>query len=519
MALHLLPLAVSGALMFDGWVVSLLSNEQYLAGAILIDEKAIAAIAERVSAEDFESNTYRAIFEAAEAIHAEGGTIDPITIRDRARNSGADIPDDTIVQLIEITPTAANCEEYADRVADDSRKRKIRNLACTIELEHFSTSDELLEYLQKGLESIPSGSPGRKKGLSLISACDLQKANIPPVRFLVDELMPEGTNLIVAASKIGKSWMVLDMGLSIAAGTKFLGRNTHRCGVLYLALEDSNGRLQSRMNKVLQGATAPSGFYFLTEAPDLDNGLLEQLEYTLNSNPEIKLIIIDTLQKIRGKALPRESSYEMDYRHMGAVKTFAEKHGVSVLFVHHTRKMKDDGDPFNMISGTNGIMGAADTAWVIVKERSAQNATLHITGRDVAQEELVIRFDKENSWKWQTVGAASQIHEQQQRTEYEQNPIVLTVRQLLKESKDGQWSGYSTNLMNEGQRICKYPIAITPQKLGLAIKALSPLLKQYDNIVHETPSNGSAAKKHRFYMLPQWVSEVEALEDEDMLPL
>ena len=181
--------------------------------------------------------------------------------------------------------------------------------------------------------------------------------------------------------------------------------------------------------------------------------------------------------------------------------------------------MKDDGDPFNMISGTNGIMGAADTAWVIVKERSAQNATLHITGRDVAQEELVIRFDKENSWKWQTVGAASQIHEQQQRTEYEQNPIVLTVRQLLKESKDGQWSGYSTNLMNEGQRICKYPIAITPQKLGLAIKALSPLLKQYDNIVHETPSNGSAAKKHRFYMLPQWVSEVEALEDEDMLPL
>lgn len=498
---------------------SLLSNEQYLAGAILISEEALPAIMGLVSADDFENDTYRAIFEAAEAIHAEGGTIDPITIRDRAMRNGVVVPNDTMMQLIEITPTAANCAEYAIRVADDSKKRKIRGLVSEIELDNFSTSDELLEHMQKGLERLCSGASNRKKGFSLISACDLQKANIPPVRFLVDELMPEGTNLIVAASKIGKSWMVLDMGLSIAAGTKFLGRKTHRCGVLYLALEDSSGRLQSRMNKVLQGATAPSGFYFLTEAPDLDNGLLEQLEYTLTSNPEIKLIIIDTLQKIRGKALPRESSYEMDYRHMGAVKTFAEKHGVSVLFVHHTRKMKDDGDPFNMISGTNGIMGAADTAWVIVKDRHAQNATLHITGRDVAQEELVIHFDKENSWKWQTVGAASQIHEQQQRTEYENSPIVWTIRQLLKESKDNQWSGTATDLMNEGKRICKYPIAATPQKLGFTVKNLKPLLQQYDDIAYDTTPNGNAGKNHHFRLTPNWVSEAEWQEDDDLLPL
>ena len=242
-------------------------------------------------------------------------------------------------------------------------------------MQHFGAASAIsmvLDLLKKSNQWEPDQeAKADKPCLEIISARDLQLASIPPIQFLVAGLLPEGTSLVCAASKIGKSWMVLDMGLSIASGEKFLGRDTHQCGVLYLALEDSIGRLQNRMNKILRGAPAPSQFYFSTEAPNLDDGLLDLLGDILDKQPEIKLVIIDTLQKIRGRALPREGAYEMDYRHMAAVKTYTDKRGVSVLFVHHIRKMRDDGDPFNMISGTNGIMGAADTAWIISKDRSA----------------------------------------------------------------------------------------------------------------------------------------------------
>lgn len=123
----------------------------------------------------------------------------------------------------------------------------------------------------------------------------------------------------------------------------------------HLAFEDTERRLQDRMNQVLMGETPPKSFYFSTAPITLDDGLLEYLKSTLESHPEIKLIIIDTFQKIRGQAGNRESAYQYDYREMGNIKEFMDKHGVSVLFVHHNRKMVDKDDSFNMISGTNGI--------------------------------------------------------------------------------------------------------------------------------------------------------------------
>ena len=211
----------------------------------------------------------------------------------------------------------------------------------------------------------PEGSaqepPKEIQPLRVISAPDLQRAQLPPVKYLVDGLLPEGTSLLTAASKVGKSWMVLDLGLCIAAGEPFLSRPTTKTGTLYLALEDSLNRLQNRMDKVLGGKPPPPLFCFTTEAPKLDDGLLDVLEDHLKKCPDTRLLIVDTLQKVRGQALPREGPYAQDYREMETLKGFMDKRGVSVLFVHHNRKMKDDGDPFNMISGTNGLSGCART--------------------------------------------------------------------------------------------------------------------------------------------------------------
>lgn len=337
------------------------------------------------------------------------------------------------------------------------------------------------------------------KRLEVISAPDLQKANLPPVKFLIEGILPDGTTLLTAASKVGKSWMVLDLGICQASGESFMGHKTNQCGVLYLALEDSLHRLQTRMSKVLNGKPAPAQFYFTTEAPKLDNGLLDTLDDHLDKHPDTKLIIIDTLQKIRGQALPRESGYAQDYREMETIKGHMDKRGVSVIFVHHNRKMKDDDDPFNMISGTNGIMGAADTIWTITKaHRADEEATLHITGRDVEQSSTVIRFDKQ-CWRWSPVGEAGWLAEQRAREEYESSPIVKTIKKLLEQAPEHRWDGTAKDLMTAGRYIVRTYLASSEKKLGHDIKALEKPLFEFDGIVHDAASHGTAGKKHSFW--------------------
>lgn len=369
----------------------------------------------------------------------------------------------------------------------------------------------------------PEGSaqepPKEIQPLRVISAPDLQRAQLPPVKYLVDGLLPEGTSLLTAASKVGKSWMVLDLGLCIAAGESFLGRPTTKTGTLYLALEDSLNRLQNRMDKVLGGKPPPPLFCFTTEAPKLDDGLLDVLEDHLKKCPDTRLLIVDTLQKVRGQALPREGPYAQDYREMETLKGFMDKRGVSVLFVHHNRKMKDDGDPFNMISGTNGLMGAADTIWTITKaNRADEEATLHVTGRDVAQSDTVIRFDK-SSWTWKPMGSADWLAEQRARLAYDGSPIVKTIKKLLDQSPGHRWDGTAKDLMEAGKYIARTYLAVNTQKMGHEIKALEKPLFDFDGIVHAVGGNGSGGKKHSFYYqdLGQF-EELPEVEQEE-LPL
>lgn len=400
-------------------------------------------------------------------------------------------------------------------------------------LEHGISTADLQWYLKQGLtledlyqavesmaergEPLPplpeaESGAGELQPLSVTTAPELQAAALPPVRFLVDGILPEGTSLLTAASKIGKSWMVLDLGLCLASGAPFLGFPVHQCGVLYLAMEDSLHRLQGRMNKILGGRPAPESFYFATEAPKLDGGLLDTLYDHLMKFPDTRLIIIDTLQKIRGRSLPRESSYAQDYREMEVLKGFMDKCGVSSLFVHHNRKMRDDDDPFNMISGTNGIMGAADTIWTITKARRAdEEATLHTIGRDVEQSDTVIHFDKE-SWTWRRLGEAGALAEQRARQAYNDSPIVRTIKKLLEQSPGHRWDGTAKDLMEAGKYIARTYLAANTTRLGHELKALDKPLFDYDGIVHTTTKHGNAGKNHSFYYRDleppvEWVQE------------
>ena len=339
------------------------------------------------------------------------------------------------------------------------------------------------------------------KILSTISASALQQKSIPPIRWIVQDLIPAGLTLLASPPKFGKSWQTLDLCLSVSSGLRFLGYQTNRCGTLYCALEDSERRLKTRMNRLLDGRKAPDIFHFATAAETIDNGLFEQLEGFLNEHPETGLVAIDTLQRVRGSTQGREGAYAADYRELAALKQFADKRNVALLLVHHLRKMADDGDPFNRISGTAGVMGAADTAIVLEREkRDDANTTMHVVGRDVESSSIVLRFDKA-SCRWMNLGDADAFAEQQTLEEYRQSPIVKTIKALLGQSPDG-WEGTASQLMEAGRIVTHTSLADSAQALTKKLKALDKLLLEHDAIGHERKRNGSGGGKHRFLFAP-----------------
>ena len=322
---------------------------------------------------------------------------------------------------------------------------------------------------------------------------------LPPIRHVVEGLLPMGMGVLVAKPKLGKSWMVLDLCLAVAQGEPFLGFPTRQHGTLYLALEDGKSRMQTRLRRLLEGRPAPANMHVMFQAQRLGEGLLEMLGEYLDANPDIHLVCIDTLSKIKPKAKPFENAYDADYDYMGRLKAFADSRGICVLLVHHTRKSKNPEDSFDNINGSTGILGAADFTIVLDKQsRMDDEAGFLLTGRDIEQCERVIRFDKARC-RWVMQGTAAQLAAQRRVAEYEAEPIVKTLRVLLQQG-DGTWSGYSKNLMEMGQRYAHTELAPTSQALAKRITELEPMLWERDAVRHTVSKHGSTSQKHCFKM-------------------
>ena len=260
------------------------------------------------------------------------------------------------------------------------------------------------------------------------------------------------------------------------------------------------------MNKVLGGKRAPMGFDYATSALDIEGGLMEQLEAYLEQHKDTGLIVIDTLQKVRSSTGGKENAYSADYRESGRLKAFADRHGVCLLVVHHLRKAKDDTDPFNQISGTNGIFGAVDTALVMTRARRGDDrTTLSVIGRDIDSSETALTFDK-TCWKWKSLGSLEDVQRKASEEAYRASPVVITIRELLRQSPTSTWTGSMKQLLEAGQIITGTWIEPTSEKLANTVKRLEPDLLAYDQILHDTGGNGTGGKKHRF-----WVSTVGSL--------
>ena len=225
----------------------------------------------------------------------------------------------------------------------------------------------------------------------------LMNTVLPPIRFVISHLLPQGLHVLAGAPKVGKSWLSLWLCLQVAKGKPAWEFPTKQGDVLYLCLEDSYSRIQNRLLDITDDA--PPNLFFATMSEKLHSGLEQQIERFLSEHPDTALIVIDTLQRIRSSSNDA-NPYASDYRDLGILKELADKHHIAILLIHHLRKMSDD-DPMNMISGTTGISGATDTNFVLRKsKRSANTATLYCTGRDIEYRELSLEFDgADHVWK------------------------------------------------------------------------------------------------------------------------
>ena len=286
--------------------------------------------------------------------------------------------------------------------------------------------DEMERTIFKSLEKWQPGPTNALQNLPFKPLTDLMERDIPPVTFLVPDLLPEGLTLVAGKPKTGKSWLLLGLIIDIAHGSPALGKlAVTPAGVLYVSPEDGEARFKERSAKALAGRPTPTNFHYGLTCEPLLNGGLQQLEAFLEIDPTIKVIVIDTLGRLRSPGMSR-NMYQDDYALMGALHEFAHTHRIALVVVHHTRK-EVSADPFDEVSGTNAMAGAADTTMILKRGRFEDTATLFITGRDVDEQELALTFHRETA-SWTLTG-----HEQERRVSQARQEIL----DLLREREEG----------------------------------------------------------------------------------
>lgn len=293
-------------------------------------------------------------------------------------------------------------------------------------------------------------APGFMQTVSMPELYEMVYPGKPPI---IDHFLYPGTYLFVGAPKVGKSFMMAQIAYHVSSGTPMWNYSVRKGTVLYLALEDDYRRLQERLYRMFGTETTPD-LFFSVASKSLNEGLLDQLDTFMHEHPETSVVIIDTLQKVR-EAEGDTYSYARDYDIIAGLKAFADKTGICLILVHHTRKQKSD-DNFDRISGTNGLLGAADGAFLMYKtKRSDSEATIEVSGRDQPDKKFMLSRNKETLC-WELNGEKSPEYNEPPEPVLEAIGGFINADNLI-------WEGTATELIE------KLELDIKPNALSLKL--------------------------------------------------
>jgi hypothetical protein len=269
--------------------------------------------------------------------------------------------------------------------------------AIVVDAEPFSSPD-----------SSNSQSKTKPKYAEFIeSAKELMESDLPETKWIVPNLISDGATIFAGAPKQGKSWLALGVSLAVASGGYALGKIQVEAGdVLHLALEDGKKRMQKRLRRMLKGELVPERLHLAYKFPLVNEGGLELIEEWLIDYPEARLIVVDTLKRLRPVVRSKRNQYDVDYEAVSGLNDLAQRYSVAILIVTHTNKQDgEEVDWFNAISGSLGLTGAVDAAMLLRRPRNESQGCLSVSGRDAGEKSLAIQFD-DTIDGWQLLGDA-----------------------------------------------------------------------------------------------------------------
>lgn len=292
---------------------------------------------------------------------------------------------------------------------------------------------------------------------------EIMETEYPPLGFAIENFLPHGLFILGGEPKIGKSMYIQQLAYAVATGTELMGRYMgNRGGVIYLALEDNCRRLQDRFNRYESTPLdAYENIHVIFRAEGVDQNFVGQICYLLEKYPNTQLILVDTLQYVRGK-VSEKYSYEAEYKMMLEFRKITQSFPVSLVLVTHTREM-DAKNAQRQIYGGAGIIGASDGNWTLVEtEQTAteKRACLSMTNRDINSNDLELIFDKQTLlWRCANQQTITPV--------LSKDELIVAV--LIAMFADKQcWKGSATELLEQMKCYCT-----NEQDLQLAPNALS----------------------------------------------
>jgi hypothetical protein len=344
----------------------------------------------------------------------------------------------------------------------------------------------------------------------------LQKDLPEPRVFIgVDDELPilvEGTCILSAKPKLGKSWLALGMCLAVANGEDFMGYKTRKCSTLYLDLETSEQLQQKRLKKMLKGAKPPSKFYLETETDTIENGFVDQIENYLQQDPDIGVVVIDVFQIIRSTAKSaKETEYEHAYRDITPLNELAQKHHISIILVCHDRKAVDPDDPFSNILGSTGLQGAATQMMVMFRRRKDEPIHISIKGKTIdGLPELNVKLENAE-WSIVEGGNEAEREAAARWNEFTNSDIRQAVKAIAENSI--LWKGRCSTLIQDGVKM-GVPIVEDAKAVGGFLNKFMGLFLKVDGIVIEKIENGTGGKMYKISTFT-----VDTVDENTALPL
>jgi len=251
-----------------------------------------------------------------------------------------------------------------------------------------------------------------------VTGAELQAIEFKEPAWVVPGILPEGLCLFSARPKKGKTWWSLNISVAKATGGCALNKQDLRLEqgkVLYLALEDKLRRAQKRLKTIMGDAPFPEDLILAETWPRLDKGGLEALRDFLKDHDDCKMVVVDSFAKIKPVRPKNSDPYEFDMAWGGLLQSLAQERQVCILLIYHNLKSEGE-DPLDDVIGSTGLTGAVDAVLILRRGRGQADGTLLVTGRDVEEQELALKFHP-GEGLWELIGPAAECAISQERKE------------------------------------------------------------------------------------------------------